>query len=52
MSTNPESWLFIPTSNNTNTKGLSYDGLAYKYEYYKKKFFPSLLKDSDIPEVR
>jgi integrase len=51
MSTNPESWLFIPTSNNTNTKGLSYDGLAYKYEYYKKKFFPSLLNDPEIPEL-
>ncbi len=51
MSTNPESWLFIPTSNNTNAKSLSYDGLAYKYEYYKKKFFPSLLTEQDIPEV-
>lgn len=50
-STNPESWLFIPTSNNTNAKNLSYDGLAYKYEYYKKKFFPSLLIDNGIPEA-
>ena len=50
MSFNPESWLFISTSNNKNTKSLSYDGMAYKYEYYKKKIFPSLLTDQEIPD--
>ena len=51
MSTNPESWLFIASSNNTNARRLSYDGLAYKYEYYKKKYFPSLLNDPEIHEA-
>jgi integrase len=51
MANNPESWLFTATSNNTNSRRLSYDGLAYKYEYYKKKFFPSLLNEPEIHEA-
>ena len=49
-STNPDSWIFVSTGNNHGSK-LTYDGLATRYVYYKKKYFPSLLKDETIPEV-
>ena len=47
--TNPNSWLFVSTGNNHGSK-LTYEGLASRYEYYKKKYFPSLLNDETIPE--
>ncbi|MDX1373828.1 MAG: zinc ribbon domain-containing protein, partial [Nitrososphaeraceae archaeon] len=47
--TNPDSWIFISTGNNHHSK-LTYDGLATRYAYYKKKYFPSLLNDETIPE--
>jgi integrase len=47
-SSNPNSWLFVSTGNNHGSK-LTYDGLATRYEYYRKKYFPSLLKDETIP---
>jgi len=30
---------------------LTYEGLASRYEYYKKRYFPSLLEDDTIPEA-
>ena len=47
-SSNPNSWLFVSTGNNHGSK-LTYDGLATRYEYYRKKYFPSLLRDDTIP---
>ncbi len=50
--TNPDSWLFISNSNTTFGSKLSYDGLSYQYKYfYRKNFFPKLLKDMTIPEA-
>jgi integrase len=46
---NPNSWLFVSTGNNHGSK-LTYDGLATRYEYYKKKYFTSLLKDETISD--
>jgi len=40
---NPDSWLFVSTGNNHGSK-LRYEGLVTRYEYFKKKYFPSLLK--------
>jgi hypothetical protein len=48
-SSNPNSWLFVSTGNNHGTK-LTYDGLATRYEYYRKRYFPSLIEDETIPE--
>jgi integrase len=48
-SSNANSWLFVSTGNNHGSK-LTYDGLATRYDYYKKKYFPSLLKDETIPD--
>jgi hypothetical protein len=48
-SSNPNSWVFISTGNNHGSK-LTYDGLATRYEYYRKRYFPLLLKDETIPE--
>ncbi|MGD1836408.1 MAG: tyrosine-type recombinase/integrase [Nitrososphaeraceae archaeon] len=39
---NPDSWLFVSTGNNYGSK-LTYEGLVNRYEYYKNKYFPSLL---------
>ena len=36
--TNPNSWLFVSTGNNHGSK-LTYEGLASRYEYYKKNIF-------------
>jgi len=47
-SSNPNSWLFVSAGNNHGSK-LTYDGLATRYEYYRKKYFPSLLNDDTIP---
>ena len=38
---------FVSTGNNHGSK-LTYDGLATRYEYYRKRYFP-LLKDETIP---
>ena len=46
---NPDSWLFVSTGNNHGSK-LTYEGLVTRYEYFKKKYFPSLLMDSTIPD--
>ena len=49
---NPDSWLFVSTGNNHGSK-LTYEGLVTRYEYFKKKYFPSLLlvnKESTIPD--
>ena len=35
--------------NNHGSK-LTYEGLSSHYEYYKKRYFPSLLKDETIPD--
>jgi integrase len=47
--TNTDSWVFVSTGNNHGSK-LTYDGLATRYEYYRKKYFPFLLNDETIPE--
>jgi len=46
---NPESWIFISQGNNHGIK-LTYEGLSSHYEYYRKRYFPSLLKDEAISE--
>lgn len=46
---NPNSWLFVSMGNNRGSK-LTYEGLSSHYEYYKKRYFPSLLKNETIPE--
>ncbi len=46
---NPDSWIFISQGNNHGTK-LTYEGLSSHYEYYRKRYFPSLLKDETIPD--
>jgi len=48
-SSNPNSWLFVSTGNNHGSK-LTYDGLASRYEYYRRRYFPSLIEDETIPE--
>ena len=37
----------------TNTRGLklTYDGLAYRYDYYKSRYFPGLLNDKNVNET-
>jgi len=47
---NQNSWLFTIFANNSNETRLTYEGLASRYEYYKKRYFPSLLEDETIPE--
>ena len=46
---NPDSWLFVSLGNNRGSK-FTYEGLSSHYEYYKKRYFPSLLNDETIPE--
>ena len=41
-SSNPDAWLFVSLGNNHGSK-LTYEGLSSHYEYYKKRYFPSLL---------
>jgi integrase len=49
--TNPDSWLFISFSKQKNLGRITRNGLLKRYEqYYKKRFFPSLLKLASIPE--
>lgn len=47
---NQDSWLFVSLSTTSRYTKFTYEGLATKYEYYKKKFFPSLLNNNNIPE--
>jgi integrase len=47
---NPDSWIFISQGNNHGRK-LTYEGLSSHYEYYKKRYFPSLLEDITIPDA-
>ena len=46
---NPDSWIFVSQGNNHGSK-LTYEGLSSHYEYYKKRYFPSLLIDKTIPD--
>jgi hypothetical protein len=46
----PDSWIFISQVNNHGTK-LTYEGLSSHYEYYKKRYFPSLLEDITFPDA-
>jgi integrase len=49
--TSPESWLFISFSKQNNLGCITRDGLLKKYEqYYKKRFFPKLLNQENVPE--
>ena len=48
-SSNPDAWLFVSLGNNHGSK-LTYEGLSSHYEYYKKRYFPSLLHNDTIPE--
>jgi integrase len=47
---NQESWLFISLSTSNKYTKFTYEGLSTKYEYYKKKFFPNLLRNQNVPE--
>lgn len=47
---NQDSWLFISLSTTSRYTKFTYEGLATKYEYYKKKFFPSLLNNNNVSE--
>jgi hypothetical protein len=47
---NPDSWIFISQGNNHGIK-LTYEGLSSHYEYYRKRYFPSLLQDITIPNA-
>jgi integrase len=47
-SSNQKTWLFISRGNNHGCK-LTYDALVSRYEYYKKKYFPSLLNHETVP---
>jgi integrase len=50
--TNPESWLFVAKCYSSYGIKLTYDGLVYRYSYYyKTKYFPKLLDDSNIPDA-
>ena len=48
-SSNPDSWLFVSTGNNHGSQ-LTYEGLVNRYDYFKKRYFPSLLTDPTIPD--
>jgi hypothetical protein len=49
--TNPDAWLFISYSKQNNLGRITRDGLLKKYEqYYKKRFFPSLLQIDSVSE--
>jgi integrase len=48
-SSNSDSWLFVSTGNNHGSQ-LTYEGLVNRYDYFKKKYFPSLLSDPTIPD--
>ncbi len=47
-SSNKKTWLFVSRGNNHGCK-LTYDGLVKRYEYYKKKYFPSLINHEAVP---
>jgi integrase len=49
--TNPDAWIFISYSKQNNLGRITRDGLLKKYEqYYKKRFFPSLLETDTVSE--
>jgi integrase len=48
LGTNEDSWLFISQSTTSKHTRFTYEGLSTKYEYYKKKFFPSLLNNNEV----
>jgi integrase len=49
--TNPGAWLFISYSKQNNLGRITRDGLLKKYvQYYKKRFFPSLLEADSVSE--
>ncbi len=47
---NQDSWLFISQSTTSKYTKFTYEGLSTKYEYYKKKFFPSLLNNDGVSD--
>lgn len=50
--TNPESQLFVAKCYSSYGIKLTYDGLVYRYSYYyKTKYFPKLLDESNIPDA-
>jgi integrase len=49
---NPNSWLFISKSNNSQYQKLTYDGIVDRYSYYYKiRYFPKLLEDKAVPDT-
>ncbi|WP_148687059.1 tyrosine-type recombinase/integrase [Candidatus Nitrosocosmicus hydrocola] len=47
---NQDAWLFISQSTTSKYTKFTYEGLSTKYEYYKKKFFPSLLNSKNVSD--
>ncbi|MGN6822209.1 MAG: hypothetical protein ACTHJ7_05480 [Candidatus Nitrosocosmicus sp.] len=49
---NQELWLFIPQGSTAEyTKKFTYEGLSTKYEYYKKKYYPTLLDSKEFQRL-
>ncbi len=49
--TNPNAWLFVSYSKQNSLGRITRDGLLKKYgQYYKKRFFPSLLEVDSVSE--
>lgn len=46
---NPDSWLFVTIGKKQHCSKLSHPGLVNRYDYYKKKYFPTLLANQSIP---
>ena len=46
---NLDSWLFVTIGKKQYGSKLSHHGLGNRYDYYKKKYFPSLLDNTSIP---
>ena len=46
---NLDSWLFVTIGKKQYSSKLSHHGLGNRYDYYKKKYFPSLLDNTSIP---
>ena len=49
--TNSRAWLFVSLSRQNHLGQITRDGLLKKYEqYYKKRFFPMLLEQTNVPD--
>jgi integrase len=46
---NPDSWLFVTIGKKQHCSKLSHQGLVNRYDYYKKKYFHTLLANPSIP---